>query len=206
VRVGKARKRAAEPRTRRSASEARQRILEAAHEQLMLVGPEALRLTDLARQLGVSHPAILHHFGSREGLVAAVVRHSTRSLHAQLIAALQSGQAADRAELIEVVAKVCGSQGLGRLLAWLLLSGRAGNLLESSELPLKQLAGAAHALRMRFGLSATYADTLFEVQLLAIVLLGDAIFGDAVRQASGVDDNDVAARDFRARLTRLLPP
>lgn len=193
-------------RTRRSASEARQRILEAAQEQLMQVGPEALRLTDLARQLGVSHPAILHHFGSREGLVAAVVRHSTRALHLQLIAALQSSQqATDRGELIELVAKVCGGQGLGRLLAWLLLSGRADKLLESGELPLEQLAAAAHDLRVRYGHPASYPDTLFEVQLLAVVLLGDALFGDAVRQASGVEEGEAAAREFRKRLTQLLP-
>src|SRR6185295_17110146 len=66
----------APPRRRLRAEEAQRRILEAAEKQLMKVGPEGLRLTDLAQALGVSHPAILHHFGSREGLVAAVVRHA----------------------------------------------------------------------------------------------------------------------------------
>jgi AcrR family transcriptional regulator len=193
-------------RTRRSASEAQQRILEAAQQQLVSVGPEALRLTDLARQLQVSHPAILHHFGSREGLVAAVVRHSLQVLSAELIEALNSGErTTDRLELVEMVAKVCGVDGLARLLAWLLLSGRESKLQASGELPLKQLADAAHTLRTRFGHPASYADTLFEVQLLAIVLLGDAIFGEAVRRASGVCEGEPAAREFRRRLTRLLP-
>jgi len=194
-------------RTRRSASEARQRILEAAQRQLVSVGPEALRLTDLARQLQVSHPAILHHFGSREGLVAAVVRHSLQVLSAELIEALNRGErTTDRLELVEMVAKVLGEDGLARLLAWLLLSGRESKLQPSGELPLKQLTDAAHTLRTRLGHPASYADTLFEVQLLAIVLLGDAIFGEAVRRASGVCEGEVAAREFRRRLTRLLPP
>ncbi|MET0387525.1 MAG: TetR/AcrR family transcriptional regulator [Polyangiales bacterium] len=194
-------------RTRRSATEARQRILEAAQQQLMQVGPEALRLTDLARELQVSHPAILHHFGSREGLVAAVVRHSLQGLSDQLIAALRGGTGTDRLELVEMVADVCGDGGLARLLAWLLLSGRDSKAMESrTELPLKQLADTAHMLRSRLGHPASYDDTLFEVQLLSIVLLGEAIFGAAVWGASGALEGREAAREFRRRLTRLLPP
>lgn len=195
------------PRTRRSAAEAQQRILEAAQKELMRVGPEALRLTDLARVLQISHPAILHHFGSRAGLVAAVVRHSLQNLHAQLIAALARGnRATDRSELIEMVASVCGEGGLARLLAWLLLSDEQAQVTRARELPLRQLADAAFELRTRLGHDGSYEDTLFEVQLLAITLLGDAIFGDAVRRASGASAGRAAARDFRKRLARLLTP
>lgn len=197
------------PRTRRSAPEARQRILEAAQRELLRVGPEALRLTDLARELQVSHPAILHHFGSREGLVAAVVRHTMQGLTEQLMAALSKAAVtrSDRLDMVEMVADVCRDGGLARLLAFLLLTERHGHGREraSATLPLKRLADAAHDLRQRFGHPATYEDTLFEVQLLATVLLGDAIFGDIVRQASGVADVEAAMRDFRRRLTELLP-
>lgn len=195
-----------ERRTRRSASEARLRILEAAQRELMRVGPEALRLTDLARQLQVSHPAILHHFGSREGLVAAVVGHSLAGLSEQLTSALRSGKRmTERLELVEMVAQVCGEGGLARLLAWLLLSGHDQPVHARAELPIKQLADTAHMLRRRFGHPAAYADTLFEVQLLAIVLLGEALFGPAVWRASGDRDGKKSAASFRRRLTRLLP-
>src|SRR5262245_18554336 len=91
----------ARPRTRRSAEEARARILSAAERELMRVGPEGLRLTELARELRVSHPAILHHFGSREGLVAAVVQQAMRSLSADLLAALTAVKdAPDRDRLL----------------------------------------------------------------------------------------------------------
>lgn len=198
------------PRTRRSATEARLRILEAAQRELLRVGPEALRLTDLARQLQVSHPAILHHFGSRAGLVAAVVRHSMEGLTQQLIAALDAAavKRIERIELVEMVAEVCRDGGLARLLAFLLLSDRESKDQSGGRLPIKRLAEAAHDLRQRLGHPASYEDTLFEVQLLAIVLLGDAIFGDAVRRASGFGDDDAEAamRDFRRRLVKLLPP
>jgi hypothetical protein len=91
------------------------------------------------------------------------------------------------------------------LLAWLLLSGRASKLQPATDLPLEQLAEAAHAFRGRQGHAASYADTLFEIQLLATVLLGDAIFGETVRRASGVENTAAVARDFRQRLSRLLP-
>jgi hypothetical protein len=61
-------------------------------------------------------------------------------------------------------------------------------------------------LRRRFGHPASYGDTLFQVQFLAIVLLGEAIFGDAVWVASGVRPGAQAAHDFRGRLLQLLPP
>jgi AcrR family transcriptional regulator len=194
------------PRTRRSAAEARKRILEAAQRELLRVGPGALRLTDLARQLQVSHPAILHHFGSREGLVAAVVRHSMQALTQQLMAAFDTASVRriDRTELIELVASVCGQGGLARLLAFLLLQNRTGHERASSEMALKPLVDTAHELRQRFGHPASYEDTRFEIQLIAIVLLGDAIFGDAVRDASGAREPG-ASLEFRRRLTQLLP-
>jgi AcrR family transcriptional regulator len=194
------------PRRRLRADEAQKRILEAAEKQLTKVGPEGLRLTDLARVLGVSHPAILHHFGSREGLVAAVVRHSMHTLNEQLIAALTSGAAAPgRAELMDMVAEVYGERGFARLLAWLLLSGRAAKPVRgATDLPLKQLAEAAHALHANKTPEARYEDTLFELQLIAIALLGDAIFGDAVRRASGAPATPATAREFRGRLAALL--
>jgi AcrR family transcriptional regulator len=85
--------------------------MQAAAEQLMKVGPEGLRLAELAEQLQISHPAILHHFGSREGLVAAVLHHLLQTLRDQLTDALRNG-GADRNELVEMVASVCASVGL----------------------------------------------------------------------------------------------
>ena len=206
--MGTVKRKAADPspRTRRSAAEARQRILEVAQRELLRVGPEALRLTDLARQLGLSHPAILHHFGSREGLVAAVVQHSMHALTQQLMAAFHTPNVKriDRFELIDLVARVCAEGGLARLLAFLLLHDRERGGPSSGELALKPLVDTAHVLRQRFGHPASYEDTRFEIQLMAIVLLGDAIYGDAVRVATGAHE-PLASAEFRRRLTQLLP-
>jgi AcrR family transcriptional regulator len=191
------------PRRRLSAKDARKRILEAAERELMRVGPEGLRLTDLARELRISHPAILHHFGSREGLVAAVVQQTMSKLSEDLMAGLRDAPDQDR--LMDMVAEVCTGRGFARLSAWLMLSGRAGALPAKPDFPIRRMAEAVHALRQRHTPDASYEDTLFVLQLVAIALLGDAIFGAAVRRASALEATPAAAQEFRRRLARLLP-
>ena len=191
------------PRRRLSAEQARKRILEAAERELMRVGPEGLRLTDLARELRVSHPAILHHFGSREGLVAAVVQQTMTKLSEDLLAGLRD--ATDRDRLMDMVAEVCTGRGFARLSAWLMLSGRVSALPFTPDFPIRRMAEAVHALRAPHAADTSYEDTLFVLQLVAIALLGDAIFGPAVRRASAVEATPAAAQEFRRRLARLLP-
>ncbi len=47
-------------------------ILEAAQASIARSGPAGLRLQEVAEAAGVSHPTILHHFESREGLIRAL--------------------------------------------------------------------------------------------------------------------------------------
>ena len=55
-------------------SQARERLLAAAVEQAMRGGIADLSLRELAAAIGTSHRMLLYHFGSREGLLNAVVR------------------------------------------------------------------------------------------------------------------------------------
>ncbi|MGD8859447.1 MAG: helix-turn-helix domain-containing protein [Myxococcales bacterium] len=192
-------------RRRLSAEEARARILEAAERHLAEVGPEGLRLTDLATELGISHPAILHHFGSREGLVAAVVARAVGGLNAQLADAI--AEKPSRVEIMDMIADFFATKGNARLIAWLVLSGRLGELprpAAGGEPPLRALIEKAHAQRKAVFPDADFDDTRFRSQLTAIALLGEAIFGDLVRYASGDATGAEQSRDFRRRLARLL--
>ena len=56
-------------RVRRTAEDARAAILDAAERRLGATGPGGIRLQEVAADVGVSHSTVLHHFGSREGLV-----------------------------------------------------------------------------------------------------------------------------------------
>src|SRR5579862_8491051 len=80
-------------RLRRTPEEARRLILETARELIADTGPDGLRLQEIAARAGISHPLILHHFGSREGLVRALTRQAADDLRDRLIAAMASGDA-----------------------------------------------------------------------------------------------------------------
>jgi AcrR family transcriptional regulator len=199
-------KAAAAARRRLPAKEARDRILSAAERKLAQVGPESLRLTELASELGISHPAILHHFGSREELVSAVVARAIARINERLAQAL-----ANRMErpgvLLDMIAEFYGAEGNARLIAWLVLSGLAPKLkARSGPRPLQRVIELAHAQRVQAhpGSNIEYDDTKFRSQLGALALLSDAIFGDMIRAGSGDTPGPASAREFRKRLAKLL--
>lgn len=190
------------------AEEARLRILDAAERRLAQVGPEGLRLQELAKELGISHPAILHHFGSKEELVQAVVSRSVAALHEELIQTfartLGDPRAVPAAEVLQRVAETLADRGQARLMAWLILSGR-----EPPELPaqvrLRKVVEGAHAFRRaRAKREQEFADTAFFVELCAFALLGDAVFGERMRRLEGLATGPHASREFRRRLGALL--
>ena len=76
-------------RQRRTPEEARRLILETAQALIASTGPDGLRLQDIAAAAGISHPLILHHFGSREGLVRALTRQAVAELRDKLVAAIE---------------------------------------------------------------------------------------------------------------------
>jgi AcrR family transcriptional regulator len=58
--------------------DARERLLEAAIDYVVGHGLTDLSLRRLAAELGTSHRMLIHHFGSREGLWAAIVKEVER--------------------------------------------------------------------------------------------------------------------------------
>ncbi|MFI6517514.1 TetR/AcrR family transcriptional regulator [Spirillospora sp. NPDC050679] len=63
------------PRIRRSPAEARRLILEAAERLLATGGVAAVQVRAVAAQVGVTDAAVNHHFGSRDQLLAALLKH-----------------------------------------------------------------------------------------------------------------------------------
>ncbi len=192
------------PRRRRlAAPEARERILEAAQKRLAEGGPEAVRLQDVAADLGISHPAILHHFGSRDGLMTALENRAMQALQRDLLAA--SGSAADS---LDRVARTLGDEGHARLLAWWVLG--SGAPVEGSEWSmLAELADGIHARRVATAEEAgepapSHEDTVFVVRLAASALFGEALLGELLTESAGLEDNAEVSRRFRLWLADLL--
>src|SRR5690606_32233632 len=137
-------------RIRRTAEEARRLILDAAEERLARQGPEGLRLQDIARDVGISHPAILHHFESREGLVRALIARTNTQLRDSLLGALDNDSASqDAADHIGHVFEALSDKGTARLLSWLLLTGRATEESDAHNI-MGEIVGALQAKREEY--------------------------------------------------------
>lgn len=187
-------------RTRRSADEARELILDAAEAQLVKTGPDSLRLVQLAADVGLSHPAILHHFGNREGLVRAVVERAMRRLEAKIVESLRGDLDEDAdATLLETVFRVLADEGHARLMVWLFLSGSIAREPIGPGRNLKLIASTIHKLRRGRGIDADPEDTTFTVLLASFALLGNAIAGVPLRRGAGLAADDEAGARANAR-------
>lgn len=187
-------------RTRLPADQAKKLILEAAERHLAAHGPDGIRLTELAKELGISHPAILHHFGSRDGLVKAVVHKATSDLEKEIIAIIsQESEEEDRAaRVIEGVFDLLADRRYARTLIWLQLS----NVEEEADLAehgkqLRRFADVIHAIRKdKLDEEPSYEDTLFTVAMTSF-----AIFGASI---SPVEQAGIDPKAYRAWFSKLV--
>ncbi len=214
-------------RRRRTAEEARHAILEAAQRRLAECGPEDIRLQDIAADLGISHPAILHHFGSREALMRELSRHAFEALNDDLVRALDQGARHDKdaeesgnasgevTAWLDQVFETLRDRGHARLLAWGTLTGRLQSGGEDEPHLLHDLAQAVQARRAsdaaRAGRpSPDFEQTVFAVRFVAAALLGDALIGPVLRRSAGVDADSANQERFRrwlaAQVNGLLVP
>lgn len=194
------------PAPRRTAEEAQRVILEAAEHRLLQVGPAGLRLQEVAKDAGVAHPTILHHFGSREGLVHAVVQRALGALHADLMHELQqelAGSTADPVKLINRAFQTLNQRGHARLWVWLALSGQ---LPPSVQPWIRDIATVSHAVRQKRngGAARPFEDSLFRAMLAGLAMFGEAIIGDSMRESAGLADDPQAGERFRAWLGVFL--
>jgi len=191
-------------RVRRTPEEARRLILDAAQARLAQTGPDGLRLQDIAADAGISHPSILHHFGSREGLVRALIREAVDELKAKLFAALSVERPSTEAQLDQVFDAF--RNGLAQRLAWLAMVDARGETPEE-RLVLREIVDTLHARRLAAAPPGTVVareDTDAMVHLVATAAFGDAMYGAHLRRSAGTAADAEADRRFRAWLAALL--
>ena len=202
-------------RVRRTAEEARRLILDAAEERLATGGPEALRLQDIAADVGISHPAILHHFDSRDGLVLALTLRIVENLRTNLVGALDATNIKDldASDIIARVFEVLSDRGLARLLAWIMLSGPAADPNAprdfGTDQALDDIVSAIHDLRVTASTDLgvpipAREDTIFVVYMAAATAIGEAVVGSNVMVGLGQDDVEAAQGRFRKWFARLI--
>ena len=178
-------------RRRRDPQAAREEILNAAEGLLCREGPEALKLKRVAAEVGMSHPGVLHHFGSATGLSEALHERVSRRIREDVLAALQGSER--REDVLLAAMGALADSRKGRLLAWSIATG--GDPFPDAEE--RGLSVLAHAL-------ADEGDDLEEVRslvlLVVLAMLGDSLVGRAARERMGFDDarsDEERALDFR---------
>lgn len=159
-------------------------------------GPASLRLDEIAADVGISRQAVLHHFGSREGVLRAVVEQAWGGLFRDLSGL--AGSDLSTASFVELVDHVARKQGNARLGAWLLLSGQG--------LPEAWFDGAVRGLPDQLGTKEGEKDAEYATLLAGAALFGDAIFGVRLRQVLGLPDGEDERAEFRAWIARRLLP
>lgn len=193
------------PRRRLDAETARALILDATEKRLVVAGPSGIRLQEVAADAGVSHPTVLHHFGSRELLVKAVIARSLRSINASLVEAIRAstGGEAQLESIVENVASAFAQTGHGRVLMWLALEDHR---IDKAEARLVDVVEATHALRLarcKTKKRPARDDTARTVVLAALALVGGSVLGASLLDNAGLGDADAAVQ-FRRWLARLL--
>jgi len=193
-------------RIRRTPEEARRVILDAAEAALATHGPAGIRLADVAKAAGVSHPTVLHHFGSRAGLLVALNRRTLEELRAVLVQSLAPSAAGAAEAIASTFAAWRG--GLAQRLLWLMQEGAVQSpkavpvfeeMVERLQHLRESLAGPGEAVDP-YGSRAL-------VHLITIAAFGDALIGPRLRHAE-TPDMEAAERQrfenwFADALTRL---
>ena len=190
---------AVKSRVRRSPTVARKEILDAAERAFASGGTEAVRVQTVARDVGITDAAVHYHFGSREGLLEALLRRAGRRLKDELKVAVAKWDAdrLDVRELVRLLDETYDVRGYARLSMWLIVSGfksRGAGLFE-------ELASVVHRARVerarRDGETPPpLRDTLFTVELLSLVMWAEALSGEAWRRSVGLRPDRATRTEF----------
>ena len=201
-----AKTRKAPKRQRRTADAAQREILDAAEARLAEAGPDALRVHDVAADVGISHPAVLHHFGSRDGLVRAVVERTVRRLKADMVRVIESAEdETSTADILSRALEGFEEGGHARLVAWLALTGHDIDLAAEPALDLARVVHARRVAQVEADEPPPdFEDSVFIVRLVTLALFGEAIVGRQLHQRAEVLGQQDVPRRFREWFAQLL--
>lgn len=88
------------PRTGLSADELRERAINVALDRMRLVGFDKVRITDVAKDIGVSHAALYAHFADKAALIDAVTERWLSKVE-RTVAAVASSQGDPKDRVVE---------------------------------------------------------------------------------------------------------
>lgn len=175
-------------RVRRTVEDSRAAILGVAERHLIEDGPAGVKVQRIGRELGLSDAAIHYHFGSRDGLLEALLRYSGQHFARDLATTFLDVGPMGVKQASNLLNDLYGRRGAARLATWLVQSGwtppGSGMLLDLCNRLHEQWAGQAVTAG---GQTDTLEDTQKLVAVLSAVAFTNALMGDALLRSVGLD-------------------
>lgn len=174
-------KKASKARVRRAPEDARANILAAAEKLLIERGPLALKLADVALAADVANASVIHHFGSIDGLHAALMERMVGQLVAEVLAIADQGGGRENQQeaVFRALFEVFERRGAARLAAWLELTGEWRRMTH-----IRDAVESVVVRRASFGdVNPQQAQDLI---LISVTLaMGAGLFGHALAELVG---------------------
>lgn len=174
------------PRVRRRPAEAQQLILHAAEELLIEGGPHAVQIRAVAQRVEMTDAGVAHHFGSRDGLLVALLRHGGSKLRDAVQQATRSwvNDGASVAELVDRIADLY-EQGYGELAIALHAAGWRDDGIGMLNPVVDALHGARASAR---GRRPPRSETRLAVAALHQALATEPAYGPGFRRSAGIPE------------------
>jgi len=177
-------------RVRRTHEEAKSLVLKVSSDRLSTLKLEGLNISGVAKDAGMSHATVIHHFGSTGAMREALLEQMTHDLLSDVMVALNHHE--EPARVLDHLFEMLSQGGHGRLLAWFALDQQALSPANGSK-----------------GLFTDILNTIAEdsgdpvhvkqiIFLVAIAAMGKSICGDAIAGLIGM--NTAEAQQFPAWL------
>jgi TetR/AcrR family transcriptional regulator, repressor for neighboring sulfatase len=187
-------------RRRRAPDEARAEALACAGRLLIAHGPNGVTLQAVAREIGITHGNLIHHFGSAAQLQSSLMGVMVRDLAVALetaVAHVRSDESAPRT-LVDIVFDAFDEGGAAQLAAWIAVSNRYEHLEPVREAVGELVAAVDEKVRAAGGEAPRHIPSA--LLLVTLCAFGDAMIGGPLRDMLGRDRESV-----RRLAARLLP-
>ncbi|MBW0145706.1 TetR/AcrR family transcriptional regulator [Sphingomicrobium clamense] len=184
-------------RKRMSPEESRKAALDAARDLLREEGMRAITLKAVAAKIGRTHANLLHHFGSVDelhGALADQIAHEVAASITGSIGQYRLGKTKLR-HVVEEMFVAFREQGIGQMIAWVVLSGRR----EALE-PIQNAVA-----KVVEDISGEGDERPLDRATLGLVLLavGDSLVGEEMADATSLEHEasyDIAVKQVLAVL------
>lgn len=171
------------PERRRKPEAVREAALKAGRKLLTEQGPSAVTLKAVAAELGMSHPNLIHHFGSADGFRIELKRFMVADL-TRTVTGLVRRQGETRAgvaQIVDTVFSAYGPGGIGTMIAWSALARNDG----SGEAVIEAVAELVEVLVPLVEGPDAASNARALVRLVTLLAFADSLIGDVLAEAVG---------------------